>query len=514
MNFIQGKQSINPEVAIVWTQRATRVPAWVFLLCFMTGVGCHLQPLASAATLTPGRTPTEDRTRENEQQCISRQTTVFFTYPQIKNVNGSMLLKDFAGAVPVFASFSDQLKPDKRLLESIVKIKTQGNSGTGVAISNDGRVVKILTSAHVVAGSSPQEITLETVYGKTHLAQSIRFFHKSDLAEISADIELSTCLEAAPLARSLKSNMWAKTRDSSVQEDVYIIGYPEALSRPKIVKANAILQSYSGNPRAGGYSIMYHYPTESSTEIGMSGAPVFDSNGYVVGIHGQVDTIKNKSGEAPLRTGYGLAVPINTWINQTAKELSVKTRESSVDLALLGAYQLSSGMLDQSISSLSEAISRAIGEYRELQTKNRDAYRREVMEPFQEVLRAEVICKQQAEQRKDLRSFYPSYQLQPPSNADIQREIAFCISSRRKMDELEARQVKSEQLNVEITEKSMAFSGSQHHLYALRALAYAVKGQANRSQADIVKCLRLTGPSTTRSRICQLSSRILRINNQ
>jgi len=74
--------------------------------------------------------------------------------------------------------------------------------------------------------------------------------------------------------------------------------------------------------------------------------------------------------------------------------------------------------------------------------------------------------------------------------------------------------LKSEQLNVEITEKSMAFSGSQHHLYALRALAYTVKGQANRSQADIVKCLRLTGPSTTRSRICQLSSRILRINNQ
>lgn len=426
-----------------------------------------------------------------------------------------MILKDFTGAIPVYASYPKQGLPEEELLESIVKIKTQGSSGTGVIISSDGQSIKLLTAAHVVEGSSPQEILVETINGMLISADAIDFFDNTDLAEISSSIAPSTCLKAPPLTRSLSFDIWAKTRDSSFQKDVYIVGYPEATNKPKLVKANAIMQSYSGNPRSGGYSIFYNYENGSNTETGMSGAPVLDRNGYIVGIHGQVDTISLQSRADTLRTGYGLAVPINTWINQRAKSLQVKTRENAVDLALVGAYQLSSGNINQSINSLTEAIQQAKGEYRKMQIKKKRAYIKEVSEPFKEALSAETRCHQEAQHKQEMRSLYPSpYFLESMSHESMQREIEFCIRSARKMKALADERFKLEQTNDEAVESSMAFHGSQHHLYALRALAYAANGQADKSQKDVVKCLKLTGNASARSKVCRLSSKFLRDNNR
>jgi len=279
------------------------------------------------------------------------------------------------------------------------------------------------------------------------------------------------------------------------------------------VKANAIMQSYSGNPRSGGYSILYNYENGSNTEIGMSGAPVLDRNGYIVGIHGQVDTISLQSRADTLRTGYGLAVPINTWINQRAKSLQVKTRKNAVDLALVGAYQLSSGNINQSINSLTEAIQQAKGEYRKMQINRKRAYIKEVSEPFKEALSAETRCRQQVQHKRELRSFYSSpYGLESMSYERMQREIEFCIGTAQKLKALADEQFKLEQTNDEAVESSMASHASQHHLYALRSLAYAANGQADKSQVDLTKCLKLTG--NRRSKVCRLSTKFLRDNNR
>ena len=49
----------------------------------------------------------------------------------------------------------------------------------------------------------------------------------------------------------------------------------------------------------------------------MSGGPVFDSDGRVIGLHGQGEFgfAQTSSGEvAPIKTGFNAAVPINTFI--------------------------------------------------------------------------------------------------------------------------------------------------------------------------------------------------------
>jgi len=49
----------------------------------------------------------------------------------------------------------------------------------------------------------------------------------------------------------------------------------------------------------------------------MSGSPVFDTNGRVVGIHGQgesEESIVSESGAIAIKSGFNSAIPINTFI--------------------------------------------------------------------------------------------------------------------------------------------------------------------------------------------------------
>lgn len=424
-------------------------------------------------------------------------------------VDGVAIQRDFIGAIPVHASLSGSVRDGAgarvripaSLAEAVVRIETQASPGSGVVIAADGRRLTILTSAHVVQHSAEQEIVVRLSDGEALPVRSIQPFPGSDLAQLSVDS--SRCLMAAPLVRSLESDLLSKTRRTSFQQDVSILGFPAASAELKLVKAEALLQSYADQGRAGGYAIMYRYGPLAQTEIGMSGSPVFDQNGYVVGIHGQVDRVGEASGRTAMRTGYGLAVPVNVWINaRTANRYSEPGR-TAVDHALIGAYQLSTGELDRSIESLSRAIEMSIAEYRTLSRRRADSYRRELIEPFGTYFSAEESCRRQQQQERQLRSYYPSpYGGFEQSGSEAQRVLDFCIRSRQTVEALSRQQREREMSERGAAESSMAAAGAQHHLYMLRSLAYAARGMSAEASQDRQRCLELAGRSD--AKVCEL----------
>ncbi len=91
------------------------------------------------------------------------------------------------------------------------------------------------------------------------------------------------------------------------------------ISKPKVVA--------SANTLIGGYELVY----TSITYGGMSGGPVLDSSGNVIGIHGRAESEKvegSNINNGGIQTGYSLGVPISTFL-----ELEKKFRVRSLNVS-------------------------------------------------------------------------------------------------------------------------------------------------------------------------------------
>ena len=167
------------------------------------------------------------------------------------------------------------------LRESVVKITYGGDTSghaTGFLIENNEAVCTVLTVAHGVPKNT--EILVTTDDNKLFPASQIQRATDVDLATIVFDVEGSNnCpYPALRLGNSTK----VKIGDS-----VRMVGYPERAGAQQIV-----LQFPSGDitniqtpPLPDGYGISY----DMTTVGGMSGAPVFNSAGKVIAVHGLTD---------------------------------------------------------------------------------------------------------------------------------------------------------------------------------------------------------------------------------
>ena len=102
---------------------------------------------------------------------------------------------------------------------------------------------------------------------------------------------------------------------------VYVSGYPLAVDlnaeREHEFTTGMITSIREGATE--GYAMRY----QALTRRGMSGGPVFDTSGHLVGIHGQGDVIGSVRNESssipePLKTGFNAAIPIDNFLNSLA----------------------------------------------------------------------------------------------------------------------------------------------------------------------------------------------------
>lgn len=208
------------------------------------------------------------------------------------------------------------------------------NPGSGVLIAKDQNTYYVLTANHVV--KDDDEYAILTSDKKAHDVDysKIRRLPGTDLAVIEFTSE-----------EDYKVANLANSDNITEGQTVFISGWPN----PGTSIKKRIRQFTSGEVSArpdealeGGYQIVY----TNVTRAGMSGAPVFDTSGRVIGIHGQGDGEKiykeeqkklEQSGlSQTLITnaqldGFNLGIPINTFLSlapQNGIYLSLKVENS------------------------------------------------------------------------------------------------------------------------------------------------------------------------------------------
>ena len=181
-------------------------------------------------------------------------------------------------------------------------------SGSGVIIAKQGNIYTVLTANHVVA-SLAQEYSI-----RTHLEKNYRAIRIQRLPKNDRDIDLALVQfqsrEQYPVAPMGESER------AVVGSTIYVAGYPLPIafgSERKLEFTGGIVSSRLDR-RSSGYGLRY----QAVTRRGMSGGPVFDAEGTVVGIHGQGDTVGTVRSQwngqiEEIKTGLNSAIPIDTF---------------------------------------------------------------------------------------------------------------------------------------------------------------------------------------------------------
>ena len=225
----------------------------------------------------------------------------------------------FAPPAPIFAISSPEIA---KLAESVTvqingKSPNMVSSGTGFIIAKKGTTYTVLTANHVVV--NPKfTYTIRTSTGKDYQVTRSVLLQKGQNAPDLAVVTFNSA-ESYPVVTL------GDSEQAAVGTGIFVFGYP----------ANELQEKYGTNRNfefspgfvtsrlpnhAQGYTLRYNAVTKG----GMSGGPVFDVEGRVVGIHGQGDqdlddvTDTDKKfligNKAITKTGFNSAIPINTFI--------------------------------------------------------------------------------------------------------------------------------------------------------------------------------------------------------
>lgn len=200
--------------------------------------------------------------------------------------------------------------------------------GSGVIIAKKGKIYTVLTANHVVRSVNSKYVIV-TAKKKEHEVTEVKGFQDDekglDLAVIMFESDEEYAV--APISNS---------DEAEIGSGVYISGFPLPAAGSK-EREYAFTNGQVANIRSSnerGYTMRY----DAVTRRGMSGGPVFDVSGRVIGIHGEGEsgglvTVKKKDeasqesgqsgqstkvieGQEEVKTGFNYAIPINTFVEK------------------------------------------------------------------------------------------------------------------------------------------------------------------------------------------------------
>lgn len=217
-----------------------------------------------------------------------------------------------------------------------VLIRGSKGHGSGFIISQQGEVYHALTACHVVNKADTFKL-ITTKDKRAYLLNSKECITNTDLAVVS--FSSKQAYQVATLANSATLK---------VGNPVFISGWPA----PGSATPNQLVRQFTGGQVsafldqsfAGGYQVSY----TNITRGGMSGGPVLDSGGRVVGIHGIGDTetsdrlaqLNLSAQEATnlagiIKPGFNYAMPMALFLKRKPTSLALQV-ENSAASALQG----------------------------------------------------------------------------------------------------------------------------------------------------------------------------------
>jgi tetratricopeptide (TPR) repeat protein len=169
------------------------------------------------------------------------------------------------------------------------------NPGSGVIISRVGNTYYVLTAKHVVA--TPDEYTIVTSSGKKFPVDYslVKKLNNLDLAVVQ--FTSSENFQVAQLANSEQLNQG---------DNIFVSGWPIIDGRSNQQVTDGRITGFRQGD-ANGYELTYN----NATGGGMSGGPVFNANGQVIGIHG-----RGGGNQEVGKIGINLGIPIHLFVRQ------------------------------------------------------------------------------------------------------------------------------------------------------------------------------------------------------
>jgi putative serine protease PepD len=225
-----------------------------------------------------------------------------------------------AAAQPPQAARSSYADVVRRVLPSVVLIRTPTGLGSGVVLDDKGNIV---TNAHVAGNAASFEVQLGSD-PQPRPARLVGAYPAGDLAVIQA--EDSTGLKPASFGDSDKAQ---------AGDVVLAVGNPLGLSSSVtegIVSATGRAVTEPASPSSAGTVLPGAIQTSAPINPGNSGGALVDTSGQVIGI----PTLAAASAQGSQAQGIGFAIPANT-ARDIAAQLITSGHVTSTGRAAIGA---------------------------------------------------------------------------------------------------------------------------------------------------------------------------------
>lgn len=218
------------------------------------------------------------------------------------------------------------------------------SSGTGFLISDNGYIA---TCYHVIEGAS--EIMVKGInndFYKKYSAKVVATDKLNDLAILKIDSRLETSIKYA-----IKWNV------SEVGQEVFTLGYPLKTSMGEEIKlTNGIISSKSGFQ-----GDITTYQITAPVQPGNSGGPLFDKNGYVIGVISAKHTGAENAGYAVktniLRnliqsTSHSIVLPTSNQLSGKSLTEQVKLTRKDVLIIEVNSTSYSDPVVSESVKPI------------------------------------------------------------------------------------------------------------------------------------------------------------------
>jgi tetratricopeptide (TPR) repeat protein len=217
------------------------------------------------------------------------------------------------------------------------------NPGSGVIVAREGQTYFVLTAAHVVATADEYNVVTPDLRTFPIDYRQVRKFHGVDLALV-------------PFTSSLTYQVVEIGSSSQVQDmtPAYIAGFPHLgtqSTQTRYQLSPGEVMAQSSRPLSNGYALAYI----NTTFVGMSGGPILNQQGQLIGIHGTSKTpFAQNQGINPQtgrKAGLNLGMPIDTFLRlvpqvsptlkfPAAPPLGTATQLNAADLFIQAAEQI------------------------------------------------------------------------------------------------------------------------------------------------------------------------------